>query len=214
MNLFTATPPRISIPSPRHGATKVAAACLSVLALAGVTACSSERQEFVVVTPEAAQSGVPMPAGLAEALGERAKQALVKSAEQHEEIPERDVQVKEVSAADRLAALRSGEATVAVGCVGEMLRELDGHKAQHLQELYAAEGDPDREKWWDIVHSSMLGSLPAGLSATYPGVASPCPADGLPQNSVLLFVGEDVNRDDLTALNNMIVSTSDEDLEG
>lgn len=123
----------------------------------------------------------------------------------------REVEVSEVEQGDRVPRLLAGDLTVVLGCVGELLDELDPVKGRELRELYteaqteeAGGGEPvDAAQWRDIAHTTMFSALPTELQASDPGEAVGCADDSLPQNIVAVYRKGELDRPDRKALNNV-----------
>lgn len=128
---------------------------------------------------------------------------------------DRGVEVRDISPGERLEKLHSGELTVVLGCVGELLDELDPVKGQELRGLYDEaqdEGTVDPSQWRDITHSTMFSALPTDLQASDPGEAVGCDDDSLPQNTVALYRKTALGRADRKALNNVAGGVSSDEL--
>ncbi len=125
----------------------------------------------------------------------------------------RNTESVETAPSERINDLRSGRIYLAYGCVGELLDQLDAKKGQQLRALYKKEKSPDRDKWRDITHSTMLAALPADLGASDPGMASVCDDDTLPQNIVAIYLKPHIDRDDRRELNNLAGGVSASQLD-
>lgn len=157
----------------------------------GLSACSSvEQMTIAIPEPEVLEEGQ-------DHVFDRVRHALGTNGE-------REVEDQEVSAADRVEALRSGQAAVTLGCVGELLEELDAHRADQLRVQLDAEDEDARR---DGAHAAMAASLPPELAVTNPGIEEKCEGEDLPQHLVVLYRQEVLNRDDVAALNAMVGST-------
>lgn len=174
----------------------------AVAVSAGVGGCASApEQELVLGVPEISAGDVPMPESVEAKLEKRYHDAL--------ESPDVAVATETIAPSERVDDIRGGAVDVTFGCVGELLEQLDATKADQLRQLYAQKKNPDPAKWRDIVHSSMLGSLPADVGVSDPGISQPCPSDGLPQNLVALYNKEAIDRWDRTDLNNIAGGVTD-----
>lgn len=128
----------------------------------------------------------------------------------------RQVEVVTVPADERIERLRSGELTMVIGCVGELLDTLDAAHGQSLRGLYReaqAGGTADAATWRDITHSTMVSALPTDLQATDPGIAIACKDDSLPQNVVAVYRTATMDRKDRKALNDIAGGVSSDDVQ-
>lgn len=187
-------------------------ACLGV----GLVGCaSSEATRPAASALDAAESGDVVLG----ATDDPVQQRLVSSYESELSSAGSSVEVRDVTADDRVPELLSGELTMMIGCVGELLDELDPVKGDELREMYAeaqdAEADGgeavDASQWRDITHSTMYSALPTELQTSDPGEAVGCKDESLPQNIVAVYRKGDLDRSDRKALNNVAGGlTSDE----
>lgn len=117
-----------------------------------------------------------------------------------------------LASGERISAVRSGEATMAFGCTGELLGLLDPARARELAEEYARDDDPDKElspEWRDTTYAAFSESLPGSMMATDPSNAQGCdnvnkanPGASLPQHVVPFYsVPALTRRDRVDALN-------------
>ena len=113
-----------------------------------------------------------------------------------------------VTDAKRIEDVRNGQVDVTFGCVGELLDLADANAADRLRSEYAAEEDPDPVTWRDAVHSTLLGTMPGGVTLSNPGIAEVCEDETLPQNIVAVYRAVDIDREDTQALNNVAGGTS------
>ncbi|HIW90104.1 MAG TPA: hypothetical protein H9870_00310 [Candidatus Corynebacterium avicola] len=185
----------------------------SALGLAGCTSGESTR---VAAPALDAAEGRTLELGVT---SDPVQQRLVESYTSEFEAVDREVSVDDVEQDERLPRLLGGELTVVLGCVGELLDELDPVKGQEMREMYAeaqdeadSGGDPvDTSQWRDIVHSTMFSALPTELQASDPGEAVGCSDESLPQNIVAVYRKGELDRPDKKALNNVAGGvTSDE----
>lgn len=148
------------------------------------------------------------------------QQRLVDSYESEFAAVGRSVDASDVSGQDRLPRLLSGELTMVVGCVGELLDELDPAKGEEMRGRYAEAkdeaaadgGEVDPSQWRDITHSTMFSALPTDLQASDPGEAVGCDDDSLPQNIVALYRNTELDRQDRKALNNVAGGVSSDEV--
>ena len=189
---------------------KTCAVAVSLAALGvGLTACHNH-------TNVAVKLGVPRSEMTPANIGQRESDSLglyyLHALEKTDpETDERfDVERVSLDPQKRIEALRTGKVAVTFGCVGELLDLLDAHKAQQLRQLYKKEENPDPAKWRDIAHSTMMATLPAGIAASDPGIASVCPDESLPQNIVALYDNTKIKRFDRRQLNNVAGGVSTE----
>lgn len=192
------------------------AACALLMVAAATTpvlvACSTDTtQPAHAVVADAVNSTVILgttASPLRQALAEEYRSALDEQG--------RDVDVVTVPAQERIDRLRSGELTMVVGCVGELLDTLDAAHGQRLRDLYRkakAEGTDDAATWRDITHSTMVSALPTDLQATDPGIATACKDNSLPQNIVALYRVPTMDRKDRKAMNDIAGGVSTDDLK-
>lgn len=154
------------------------------------------------------RSGVLSRSGEAEQMQrqvlDRVRHALETNAEEGDS---REVVERSVSASERVDALRAGEAVVTVGCVGELLERLDGHRAGQLQAQFAHDSEFEEEDARrDAAHRAMAASLPPELAASNPGINELCEGENLPQNLVVIYREDVLNRNDVAALNALVGS--------
>ncbi|TYR20605.1 hypothetical protein FYJ87_06615 [Corynebacterium urealyticum] len=188
---------------------RVVVAGLALALVAPLSSCA-EKEQIVIGVPDAG-TGTHGGQRMEEELIEPLAQEYV---EQFEDISEDtpEVSTTQISAEQRIDQLREGKVSMTFGCVGELLDVLDPAKGRELREMYAAEEEPDRVKWRDITHSTMLSALPSELAATHPGAAVICEDDTLPQNIVALWAKPQPDRYELRAANNVAGGVSTEKL--
>lgn len=190
--------------------TKACAVAVSLAAVGvGISACHNDTDTMVKI-------GVPRSEVAPANIGQRESDSLglyyLHALEKTDPETEEKFTVERVSIdpQKRIEALRTGKVAVTFGCVGELLDLLDAHKAQQLRELYKKEEKPDPAKWRDITHSTMMATLPAGIAASDPGIASMCTDESLPQNIVALYDNTSLKRFDRRQLNNVAGGVSTE----
>lgn len=195
-------------PTAVRAAVAAAVRALSV----GVSGCAATGATGAASQARSADAAAPVVLGVT---GEEYQQRLVDSYDAAFGAAGREVEFRDIAAEDRLSSVHSGEFTVVLGCVGELLDVLDPDKGDELRELYAeeetAEGEIDPAQWRDITHTTMFSALPTDLQASDPGEAVGCPDDSLPQNTVAIYRNTALERADRRALNNVAGGvTSDE----
>lgn len=146
--------------------------------------------------------------------------------------------VADVPAEMLVQTVRSGEATLAFGCTGELLGALDPVTARALAEEFIADDDPGKAlsaTWRDRVYGAMSEALPGELMATDPSNAQGCgmedgrtdaewrqleggvadsPGAVLPQHVVPFYLKPTLTRAERTdVLNRVAGSLTSEDLE-
>jgi hypothetical protein len=190
----------------------VAAVALSVVLVSGLTACDGTGQETAPAVPvvDAAMSA-PVRLGVTD---DPLQRALADDYRSEFSDIGRDVEDVSLAPGERLDRLRAGEVTMVLGCVGELLDELDAAKGRELRELYRNDGGPghaDASMWRDITHSTMLSALPGDLQVGDPGMAVACDDDSLPQNTVAVYRRATMDRKDRKAIANVAggVTTGD-----
>ena len=188
---------------------RVVAAGLALALAAPLTSCS-DTDQILIGVPDAG-TGTHGGPRMAEELIEPLAQEYVEQFEDISEDPP-EVSTTQIPAEQRINQLREGKISMTFGCVGELLDALDPTKGRELRETYAAEEKPDRAKWRDITHPTMLSALPSELTATNPGAAVICEDDTLPQNIVALWAKPQPDRYELRAANNVAGGVSTEKL--
>lgn len=197
----------------RSAKSRIMRACAGALAVVavgvGISGCSGDSSDPIKLgVPQGEATSAKMGQREADSLGLYYHHALEKTD------PETNAKFKVervvIDPKNRIDDLRTGKVQVTFGCVGELLELLDAHKAQQLRGMYGKEDNPDPAKWRDITHSTMMATLPAGVAASDPGIASICSDKSLPQNIVALYANESLKRFDRRQLNNVAGGVSTE----
>jgi hypothetical protein len=192
--------------------TGVAATVAAATVAVTVTACGTGDVTGPAVP--AVEAATQAPVRLAVADDDPLQRALAGEYRSEFSDVDRDVDEVPVASQDRLTRLRDGDVTMVMGCVGELLDELDAAKGRELRELYRKDGgraEADPAMWRDITHTTMLSALPGDLQAGDPGMAVACEDESLPQNTVALYRKTTMDRKDRKALSNVAggVTTAD-----
>ncbi|PRQ12300.1 hypothetical protein C1Y63_01725 [Corynebacterium sp. 13CS0277] len=120
----------------------------------------------------------------------------------------------------RFEALTAGDADVVVGCMGELLEELNPLAAAKISEEYTAALDAGEISandgtWRETTYTALVNSLPGSLAATDPSSATACKESTpkLPQNIVPIYRKPVLNRDARLIMNKVTGTMSTEDIE-
>lgn len=189
---------------------RAVAAALTLALCAPLASCGEKPDDVLIGVPDSGRGTDGGPRLDADLINPLAIEYIDELKDIRENTP--TVATKHVAASQRIAQLREGKISMTFGCVGELLDELDPAKGQQLREMYAEEENPDRAKWRDITHSTMLSALPADLVGGNPGMAMICGDDSLPQNIVALWRKPQPDRYELRASNNVAGGVSTEKL--
>lgn len=185
----------------------LAGAALALAVGGGIAATTSREQpQHIVIADQPAQRPGPMDPRVAAGLDRAYGQALAR--------PGRQISRTEVPASERVSAVRDGRASLAYGCIGELLSSLDAAQATHLGEDFRAAGRPDTDQWRAKVHKALVAAAPTDVGVSDPGVAVGCEGSDLPQYVVALYAKTDMDREDRRALNSVAGGNSRKDLLG
>lgn len=195
----------------RAGARRTAVAASVLVAAAGVSSCTAGGVTGPASVAMSEETSGAVYLGVTDDTVQHRLEDRYRSAF---EAAGREVEARDVTTGDRLDKLHNGEVSVVIGCVGELLDELDPAKGEELRGLYAEaqEEDADASQWRDIAHSTMFSALPTDLQASDPGEVAACDDDSLPQNFVAVYRKTALDRPDRRALNNVAGGVSDDDL--
>ncbi|MGP9724635.1 hypothetical protein ACT3SZ_11535 [Corynebacterium sp. AOP40-9SA-29] len=198
----------------RAGTRRMAIAVSVVVVAAGASSCAASGVTGPASVAMSEETSGPVYLGVTDDAVQQRLEGRYRSAL---ESADRDVEVRDVTTSDRLDKLHNGEVSVVIGCVGELLDELDPVKGQELRGLYAEAQEEEEEgidaaQWRDIAHSTMFSALPTDLQASDPGEVSACDDDSLPQNFVAVYRKTALERADRRALNNVAGGVSDDDI--